>query len=56
MDQEFSLNSETRDNCLIMTTSGYINNVGGEALATEFSKHFEKGTKEVVIDLAGRRL
>jgi len=52
MDQEFSLNSETRDNCLIMTTSGYINNVGGEALATEFSKHFENGTKEVVIDLA----
>jgi stage II sporulation protein AA (anti-sigma F factor antagonist) len=52
MGQEFSLTSETRDNCLIITTSGYINNIGGEAIAKEFSGHFEQGTKKVVINLA----
>ena len=56
MDQEFSLTSEVRDNCLIMTTSGYINNVGGEALAAEFGKHFEKAIKKVVIDLTLSRV
>lgn len=52
MNQEFSLTSETRNNCLIISTSGYVNNVGGETIAKEFSKHFEEGTKEVVINLA----
>jgi stage II sporulation protein AA (anti-sigma F factor antagonist) len=52
MGQEFSLTSETKDNCLIITTSGYINNVGGEAIAKEFGGHFEKGTKKVVINIA----
>lgn len=52
MDQEFSLTSETRDNCLVMTTSGYVNNKGGEAIAKEFAHHFENGIKNVVINLA----
>lgn len=52
MDQEFSLTSEIRNNCLIMTTSGYVNNKGGEAIAKEFTNHFERGIKNVVINLA----
>ena len=52
MEQEFSLTSETRANCLIITTCGYVNNKGGEAIAKEFSQHFEKGTKNIVINLA----
>jgi anti-anti-sigma factor len=51
MEQPFSLTSEVRDNCLIITTTGYVNNVGGEAIAAEFTRHFEKGTKQVVINL-----
>lgn len=51
MEQPFSLTSEVRDNCLIITTSGYVNNVGGEAIAAEFDRHFEQGTKRVVINL-----
>ena len=51
MEQPFSLTSEVRDNCLIITTTGYVNNVGGEAIAAEFARHFEKGTKQVVINL-----
>jgi anti-anti-sigma factor len=52
MEQEFSLKSETRENCLIITTSGYVNNTGGEAIAKEFVLHFAKGIKNVVINLA----
>ncbi len=51
MEQQFSLASEIRDCCLIITTSGYVNNVGGESIAKEFSRHFEKGTNRVVINL-----
>ncbi len=52
MEQPFSLTSELRDKRLIITTSGYVNNVGGEAIAREFQRHFENGTKEVVLNLA----
>ncbi len=51
MDQPFSLTSELRDNRLVIATSGYVNNVGGEAIAAEFSKHFSGGVKEVVLNL-----
>ncbi len=51
MEQEFSLSSETRDNCLIITTSGYINNTGGEAISREFTRHFDEGIKNIVINL-----
>jgi anti-anti-sigma factor len=52
MEQPFALTSEMRDNCLVIATSGYVNNVGGEAIATEFNRHFQDGTKHVVLNLA----
>ena len=52
MEQPFSLTSEVRDNCLVITTSGYVNNVVGEAIAQEFSRHFSNGMKQIVINLA----
>jgi len=52
MEQSFSLTSEVKDGCLVIATSGYINNEGGEAIAREFSKHFDAGAKFVVINLA----
>ncbi len=52
MEQQFSLSSEVRNNCLVITTTGYVNNVGGEAIAKEFARHFEGGTKKVIINLA----
>ena len=51
MEQQFNLTSEVRNNCLVISTSGYVNNVGGESIAKEFSKHFESGTKQVIINL-----
>jgi len=52
MEQPFSLTSEVRQSCLVITTSGYVNNVGGEAIAGEFNRHFTSGIKNVVINLA----
>ena len=51
MEQQFSLTSEVRDRCLVITTSGYVNNVGGEALAREFARHFQDGIKKVIVNL-----
>ncbi len=56
MEHEFSLTSETKGACLIIATSGYINNTGGEAILKEFSSHFERGTRKVVINLAHSRV
>ena len=51
MEQPFSLTSEVRDQCLIITTAGYVNNVGGETIAAEFNRHFEQGIRHIVINL-----
>jgi anti-anti-sigma factor len=56
MEQPFALTSEVRDTRLIIATSGYVNNVGGEAIAGEFRRHFENGTREVIINLAKSRV
>jgi len=56
MEQQFSLTSEIQDNCLVIATSGYVNNVGGEAIAEEFNRHFENGIKQVVVNLAGSKV
>jgi anti-anti-sigma factor len=56
MDQEFSLTSELRGNRLVIATAGYVNNIGGEAIAAEFNRHFANGVKEIVINLAGSRV
>lgn len=56
MEQEFSLQTEVRGPVLVMATSGYINNVGGEAISTEFSRHFENGIKNVVLNLYGSKV
>ena len=51
MEAEFTLSSEVQNDVLIMHTSGYVNNVGGEKIAKEFDKHFENGVSKVVINL-----
>ena len=56
MDQPFSLTSEVRDNRLIITTNGYVNNIGGAAIADEFQRHFAGGVRHVIIDLALSRV
>ena len=52
MEQELKLSSEVKNDCLIMTTSGYVNNTGGEKISDEFNTHFEKGTRKIILNLA----
>jgi stage II sporulation protein AA (anti-sigma F factor antagonist) len=52
MEQPFTLETEIRDDCLVIATSGYVNNVGGEAIAAEFDRHFDDGVRRVVLNLA----
>lgn len=39
MSADFNLNSELHDKTLVIKTEGYINNVGGEKIVQEFTKH-----------------
>ncbi len=56
MEQELKLTSEIKDDCLIMTTSGYVNNTGGEKITAEFNKHFDQGTHKIIINLADSKV
>lgn len=51
MSNEFNLTTEIRNNALVMKTEGYINNVAGEKIVQEFSKHTGSGINKVVIDM-----
>jgi len=52
MSSEFNLIAETRNNCLIITTAGYVNNVGGQKIVDEFNKHNGNGINNVILNLA----
>ena len=52
MEQELTLSSELKNDCLVITTSGYVNNTGGEKIANEFNKHFDQGIRKIIINLA----
>ena len=52
MISDFKINSEANGNYAVIETNGYVNNVGGEAIVNEFSKHKDKGINNFVINLA----
>jgi len=56
MEHEFSLSSDLKDGCLILASNGYINNTGGEAISREFTKHFDQGIRNVIVNLAGSKV
>ena len=51
MVTDFKLESEKKDNCLVISTYGYINNVGGQKIVEEFNKHKSDGTNNYVLNL-----
>lgn len=55
MITEFSLTSEVKENCLIVKTVGYINNLGGEKISDEYQK-FSGEVSNVVLDLEGTKV
>lgn len=56
MSDEFDVTSEVRGNSLLLKTSGYINNTGGERIVFEFSKYPIVDLRRVVIDLENSKV
>ncbi len=51
MEAEFALKTEVRGDVLIMATSGYVNNDGGQQIASVFEEYHAKGFSRVVMDM-----
>ena len=56
MEKELTLSSEVKDNCLLIRTSGYVNNIGGEKIAGEFDKHLQSGIKKVILNFQNSKV
>jgi len=56
MVTDFNLESEVKDSVVIMKTTGYINNSGGQVISDEFNKVREEGVKDVIMDLADSKV
>jgi anti-anti-sigma factor len=56
MITDFNLNSEVKDDVVIMKTAGYINNAGGQVIADEFYKVKAEGVKNVIMDLTDSKV
>ena len=56
MITDFNLESEVKDDVVIMKTTGYINNSGGQVISDEFNKAREEGVKDVIMDLADSKV
>lgn len=52
MSSEFNLVAETKNNCVVINTTGYINNVGGQKIVDEFYKYNGNGINNVILNLA----
>lgn len=52
MNKDFNLESSLQDDCLVIRTSGYVNNIGGEEIVKCFNEAFSGGTNKIVINLA----
>lgn len=52
MSSEFNLVTEKKDNCVVINTTGYINNIGGQKIVDEFYKHNGNGINNVILNLA----
>ena len=56
MINNFNLTSELKNDVLIITTDGYINNEGGEKISQEFDPHFQNGVTKLLIDMKGSKV
>ena len=51
MVSEFKLNTEVNNNCVVINTSGYINNLGGQKIVEEFNVHHKNGINNYILNL-----
>lgn len=56
MVSEFKLNSEVKNDCVIINTSGYVNNLGGQKIIDEFNSHHQNGLNNYILNLADSKV
>ena len=56
MKMDFDLTVSVEGEVLVMKTTGYINNDGGEKIAEEFDKHHSNGINKVLIDIKNSKV
>jgi anti-anti-sigma factor len=56
MVSEFNLNSEVKNECVVIKTSGYVNNLGGQKIIDEFNSHHQKGLNNYILNLADSKV
>lgn len=56
MISEFSLNSIVQNDIVIINTTGYINNLGGQKIINEFNSHHQTGKNNFILNLAESKI
>jgi anti-anti-sigma factor len=56
MSDTFKVDTSTKDKIHIFTTHGYINNLGGEAIAVAYKKAAQENAEIYLFDLADSRI
>ena len=56
MSDSFRVETSERDSLRIISTHGYINNLGGETIAAKFDELFRDGHRNFLFDLAGSKI
>ena len=56
MVSEFNLNSEVKNDCVVIKTSGYVNNLGGQKIIDEFNSHHQNGLNNYILNLADSKI
>ncbi len=56
MKMDFDLTVNIEGDVLVLKTEGYINNDGGEKIASEFETHFTNGISKVLLDIENSKV
>ena len=56
MTADFSVTVQIEKNTLLIITSGYINNLGGEKILKSFQDNFSDAVNKVIIDLENSKV
>lgn len=56
MQDDLQFTTRIESNYIVISTTGYLNQMGGELIAEECDKHLNDGFVNVVLDLSGTRV
>ncbi len=56
MTESLKLMVEEREGVAVLYTEGYINNQGGEEIARVAYEHIDRGSKRILLNLAGTKI